>query len=445
MRRAFRASLLHCLDDPADDPSAIHWTADGWLVVEDGRIAELQDATVGERPSADEHIELPGRWLVPGFVDTHVHYPQTDMIAAHGSQLLDWLERYTFPTEARFSDPAVARNTARFFIDELLANGTTTALVFATAHRASVEAIFTEAQRHGLRLIAGQVLMDRNAPEALTGGAERAIRESDELIQAWHGRGRLGYAITPRFAPTSSDAQLHATGRLLDAHRHRHGGVHLHTHLAENPDEVRWVAELFPDDRDYLAVYERHHLVGPRSVFAHCLHLEQDAWQRLGSAGASVAHCPCSNLFIGSGLFDLASADRHDVTVGLGTDVGGGDSFSLLRVINEAYKVQQLQGQVLSPDRAFYLATLGGARALDLHHRIGSFAIGNEADFLVLQPQATPLMARRHRSTVDWRDQLFALMMLGDDRVIEQVRLMGEPVRLRGRDALAGQEAGQEA
>lgn len=428
LRRAYRASLLHCVGDPDDADDALRWHDDAWLIVEGGRIVGTQEARSAQRPAADQHIELPGRWLVPGFVDTHVHYPQTDVIASHGTRLLDWLERYTFPTEARFGDPAVAAEAAAFFLDELLANGTTTALVFGTSHRVSVEALFADALQRGLRLIAGQVLMDRHAPEALIGHAATAIDESRDLIRTWHGKERLGYALTPRFAPTSSDAQLAATGALLAECRDLHGGVYLHTHLAENTEELAWVADLFPDDADYLGVYERHGLVGPRSVFAHALHLPNDGCERLAAADAAIAHCPASNLFLGSGLFDLRTAARAGVRVGLGTDVGGGDSFSLLRTVNQAYKVQQMRGHTLSADKAFYLATLGGARALDLDDCIGSFAADNEADFLVLDPAATPLLARRDAAATHWRERLFALMMLGDERCIAATHVLGEPV-----------------
>ena len=425
---ALRASFVHCTGDPATDgPGACEHLDDAWLVVEDGIVAELRPG-IGLAPGADTVLDRRGRLVCPGFVDAHVHYPQVDVIASHGERLLEWLERYTFPAETRFSDRAHADEVARFFLDRLLGCGTTTALVFATVHEASVDAFFTEAERRNLRMLCGKVLMDRHAPDALLEPPGLAESRTRRLIRDWHGRGRLGYAVTPRFAPTSTDASLALAGRLVAEHRDLHGGVHLHTHLAENAEECRWVGELFPTDADYLAVYERHGLVGKRSVFAHGIHLDDSAWGRLGASGAAVAHCPTSNLFIGSGLFDLAAADRHGVPVGLGTDVGGGDSFSLPRTVNEAYKVAQLSGGDLGPERALYLATLGGARALDLDDRIGSFAPGREADFVVLDPAATPLLARRTGVAADWRERLFALMMLGDERAVAETFVMGEAV-----------------
>jgi len=309
-------------------------------------------------------------------------------------------------------------------LDQLLSNGTTTALVFATVHSGSVSAFFEEAQRRSLRMISGKVMMDRNAPSGLCDDVESSYKESKKLIQDWHNKGRLGYAVTPRFAPTSSSEQLHAAARLLD----EHPGVHLHTHMAENPSECDWVAELFPGTKDYLAVYEEHRLVRKRSLFAHSVHMSHDAWQRMGRAGASVSHCPCSNLALGSGLFDLKSAYAANVEVGLGTDVGGGDSYSILRNINEAYKIQKIQHCPLSPEQAFYMGTLGGARALDLDSYIGSFSPGKEADFVVLNPEATALLARRTQAATDWRETLFCLLMLGDDRTVLETYILGNPV-----------------
>ena len=361
---------------------------------------------------------------MPGFVDTHVHFPQVDVIAAYGTQLLDWLERYTFPAEAQFSNEQHAAAVARFFLDELLKNGTTTALVFGTVHPESVNAFFTEASMRDLRMICGKVMMDRNAPVDILDTAQSSYVDTQTLIETWHGKQRLAYAVTPRFAPTSSEAQLTLAGQLLK----EHPDVYLHTHMAENADECDWVASLFPGQQDYLAVYEHFELVRKRSVFAHCIHLSDNAWTRMANADCSVAHCPCSNLFIGSGLFDLRAAQKHKVRVGLGSDIGGGDSFSILRNINEAYKIQQLQRHTLTPEQAFYMATLGGARALDLNDRIGNFDKGKEADFLIVDEAATPVLKRRAQAQSNWRDRLFSLMMLGDDRCIERTFIMGEPV-----------------
>ena len=445
---ALRADFLHCVDDPLHHDGAVRHVADGVLMVEDGHVAWLRPAAEARVPDGVPLVDRRGTLVVPGFVDTHVHYPQVDVVASHGTQLLDWLERYTFPAELRFADTEHARETAAFFLDALLAHGTTTALVFATVHPGSVDAFFTEARARNLRMLSGKVLMDRHAPEGLLDTPDRARDESRRLIRDWHGRDRLGYAVTPRFAPTSTPEQLAVAGALLD----EHPGVHLHTHLAENVDECDWVAELFPDAGDYLGVYERFGLVGRRSVFAHSIHLSRDAWRRLARADANVAHCPTSNLFIGSGLYDLRAADAAGVRTGLGTDVGGGDSLSILRTLNEAYKVQQLQRHTLSPERMLYLATLGGARALDLDAHIGNFEPGKEADLVVLDDAATPLLARRTRAAAgrasnatsgdaagatDWRERLFALMMLGDERAVTETRVLGEAVRGEGDDGPA--------
>jgi len=421
--QAFRGSFLHCTDNPAvAGAEAVHFIEDGMLVIEDGHVVALTNAVQANMPANTPVHDYRGKWIVPGFVDCHVHYPQVDVMACHGTQLLDWLNNYTFPAEQAFSDQAIATETAAFFLEQLLANGTTTALVFGTVHKASVNAFFAEAKQRKLRMICGKVMMDRNAPEGLCDTPLSSYEDSKALINQWHGQDRLGYAVTPRFAPTSSGEQLALAGQLLD----EHPNVHLHTHLSENPDECEWVKTLFPDQSDYLGVYEQHGLVRKRSMFAHAIHLSTSEWSRLNHANASVAHCPCSNLFIGSGLFDWRAASSVNVPVGFGTDVGGGDSMSLLRAANEAYKIQQLQNVSLDPLTLFYTATLGGAVALDLDKHIGNFETGKEADFIVLEPDATPLLARRMRASNDWQSSLFALTMLGDDRCIHDTFILGE-------------------
>lgn len=426
--QAFRGSFLHCLANPKDSgDDSVEFLEDGILLVEDGLVVSLTDTTKTKLPADCELQDMSGKLFVPGFVDTHVHYPQVDVIASHGTQLLEWLETYTFPAEQKFEDSETASDTAQFFLDELMRNGTTTALVFGTVHKASVDAFFTEAQARQLRMICGKVMMDRNAPEALCDTPELSYSESRELIEQWHNKDRLGYAVTPRFAPTSSDEQLRMAGKLLS----EYPDVHMHTHLSENAAECDWVASLFPNQQDYLSVYEHFGLVRKRSVFAHSIHLSHSEWSRLGKAEASVAHCPTSNLFIGSGLFDLRAAHKANVPVGLGTDIGGGDSFSLLRTINEAYKIQQLQGFSLNPLQAFYMATLGGAVALDIDQHIGNFEPGKEADFVALDTSATPLMKRRTSVATNWQSMLFALMMLGDDRCIFDTFVMGKSAKLK--------------
>jgi len=425
--KAFRGTVVHALRDPGrGDDDAVECFEDGVLCVADGLVQQVgpADAVLARLPPDLTVTDCRGKLIMPGMVDTHLHYPQVDVIASYGAQLLDWLENYTFPAESRFDDDALARETAAFFLDELLRNGTTTALVFATVHPGSVDVLFEAARARGMRLAAGKVLMDRNCPATLRDTAESGYRDSLALIDKWHGVDRLSYAITPRFAITSSDAQLDAAGRLA---RER-PDVYVQTHLAENISEVAWTARLFPDRRSYLDVYEHSGLLRERSVYAHCIHLDDTDRARMGEAGAAAAFCPTSNLFLGSGLYDLAAADGHGIRTGMGTDVGGGTSFSLFRTLGEAYKVLQLQGQSLAPLRAFYLATLGGARALYLDERIGNFEIGKEADFLVVDPAATPLSARRFALCRGVVEKLFALFMLGDDRHIDAVYLRGAKV-----------------
>jgi len=406
---AHRGEILHFLDDPGahDDARAWQHFPDGALLIEDGRIADCGEArAVLSRRRGAAVTEHSHCLLVPGLIDAHVHYPQCEVVAAYGAQLLEWLEKHTFPAEAKFHDRAHAAGIAEFFLDELLRNGTTTALVFGSVHPQSVDAFFEAAAARNLRMICGKVMMDRNAPPEICDTPQSSYDDSRALIARWHGRGRLGYAVTPRFAPTSSDAQLQLAGKLLA----ENPGVHLHTHIAENQRECEWVAKLFPQCADYLDVYARHGLLGRRAMFAHAIHLSGGEWSRLSQAGAGVAFCPTSNLFIGSGLFALRDADAHGVRVSLGTDIGGGDSFSLLRTVNEAYKVQQLQRHNLPPMRALYLATLGGARALDLHNHIG----------------ATRLIEMRARACQTLAEKLFVLLMLGDDRAIGGTWIMGE-------------------
>lgn len=428
MPQAYRARILHFLDEPAvAGEGAWQYLEDGLLLVEQGRVAAVGSAAALLPGLAVPVEHFPDHLILPGFVDTHVHYPQTEMIAAYGEQLLSWLDHYTFPTETRFADPQHAATVAGFFLGELLRNGTTTALVFGTVHPQSVEAFFHAARQRGLRMIAGKVMMDRNAPPHLCDSPAQGYRESRQLIERWHGVDRLQYAITPRFAPTSSPEQLRSAGTLL----REFPGVYLHTHLAENPREVDWVRQLFPAARDYLDVYDSAGLLGRRSVFAHGVHLCERECELLARSGAAVAHCPTSNLFLGSGLFDMEKMRIYGVRVGLGTDVGAGTSFSLFRTLDEAYKIQQLRGCSLDPFQALYLATLGGARALDLEGRIGNFLPGAEADFVVLDLQATPLLSFRLPHCNSLGELLFVLNTLGDDRLVERTYAMGNCVHRR--------------
>lgn len=423
--KAYRGAIVHALRDPGggNDEGAVEYFEDGILTVAGGVVQEAgpADELLKRLPSDTDIVDCTGRLLMPGFVDTHIHFPQVDVIASYGAQLLEWLNEFTFPAEARFADPAVAREAAAYFIGELLRNGTTTALVFASVHPCSVDAVFEVARARGMCLVAGKVLMDRNCPEALRDTAASGYADSKALIEKWHGVDRLAYAITPRFAVTSSDGQLEAAGRLA----REHPNVFVQTHVAENRDEVDWVRRLFPERRSYLDVYDHHGLVRERAVYAHCIHLDDRDRARMGEAGAAAAFCPTSNLFLGSGLFNLASMDAHRVRTGMGTDVGGGTTYNLPRTVGEGYKVLQLQGQSLTPLRGFYLATLGGARALYLDDRIGNFEPGKAADFVVVDPGASPLTARRLPGTENVADLLFGLSMLGDDRNIESVYIAG--------------------
>lgn len=425
MRTAFRGSVFHCIADPGEQDSedACVYFDDGLLIVEDGLVVELGDAAaLAGSLSADTPVEdHSGSLIVPGFIDCHVHYPQLDVIASYGEELLDWLHRYAFPSEMRFSDAAYAREVAALFVDELLKNGTTTALVFGTVHAHSADAIFEAAAAKNMRLVAGKVLMDANCPEALRDSARTGYEQSRQLIERWHGKGRLGYAITPRFALTSSEAQLESAGRLAA----EYPDVWVHTHLAENHAEVEQISRQFPWSSNYLDVYDRFGLVRERSVFAHCLHLEDAECRLLAGSGAAAAHCPTSNMFLGSGLFDLRRLRALQVRVGLGTDVGGGTSLSLLKTMREAYKVMHLQQQPLPPGRALYLATLGAAEALYLDDRIGNFEPGKEADFVVLDPGGTALSAHRSALAESISELLFALIVLGDDRNVAATYLQG--------------------
>ena len=444
-RQAYRAGLLHALDDPSRTATdvAIAHHPDGMLVVEDGHVAAFGPYAdlAPALPPGTPVEELPGRLITPGFVDAHIHFPQIDVIAAWGGELLDWLAKHTYPAELAFADRAHADAVAAVFLDELLRNGTTSALVFATAHKGSVEALFEAALARDMRLVAGKVLMDRNAPEGLRDSVETGRADTEDLIRAWRGRGRLGYAITPRFAVTSSEAQLAMAGELAAAHP----DALVQTHMLENRQEIAEVARLFPDARDYLDVYDRFGLVTPRSVFAHCVHADAGVFGRLAQAEAAVAFCPSSNLMLGSGLFDLKAACACGVRVALATDVGGGASFSMPRMIGEAYRVGQLRGETLEPLHGFYLATLAGARALRIDDKVGNLAPGKEADFVVLDLAATPLIARRTGGARSLGETVFALAVLGDDRIVERTYLRGRLAHARdGLDrpaAPAGQSA----
>lgn len=428
MLKVYRGELLHFLADPAKVPleKSYEYFEDGLLVIKNGLVEQVGEACeLLQTMSSDiEVIHYDNGLIMPGFIDTHVHYPQTEMIASYGEQLLEWLENYTFPAERQFSDEAHGKNVAEFFLSQLLDAGTTTALVFGTVHKESVDAFFSIAKEKKLRMICGKVLMDKNCPEYLKDTAETGYADSKALIEKWHKVDRLQYAITPRFAPTSSSAQLGKAGKLLK----EYPDVYMQTHLCENLKEIEWVKQLFPESKNYLDVYDNNDLLGRRSVFAHGVHLQDEECNRLSQTNSAIAFCPSSNLFLGSGLFNLAQAQSHDVNIGFGSDIGAGTTFSMLSTINEAYKTQQLRGDPLGPFQSFYLATLGGATALDLEGTIGNFTVGNEADFIVLDYHSTPLMARRIKHCKDLTEKLFILSMLGDERHVIATHIMGQRV-----------------
>ncbi|GER08743.1 guanine deaminase [Iodidimonas muriae] len=423
---AHRGEIFTLTDDPAKGAGAAVYHADGVLVIEDGLITACGAwDSLGPTLSPDMPVtHHKNGVMVPGFVDAHVHFPQLSMIASPGKQLMDWLKSYTFPAEESFADPEYCKAAAPVFLDALLAHGTTSALVFASVHEQSVEALFEAAYARNMRLVAGKVLMDRDAPDALLEPAEEGYQKSKALIERWHGKGRLGYAVTPRFAPTCSKESLQSAGRLLA----EYPDILLQTHLSENHAEIARVAELFPEADDYLDVYEQSGMVGDRSVFAHCVHLDEGALSRLAKARSSIAFCPSSNLFLGSGLMDYEAARKAGIEIGLGSDVGAGTSLSLLATMSEAYKVAHIKGTVIAAEQAFYHATLGGARALHMADRVGSLKPGMEADFLVLDYAATPVIAGRMAVARDFMERLFVLMMLGDDRAVRHVYLAGKPV-----------------
>jgi guanine deaminase len=428
---AIRGAFLDFVGDPffGSETDSVRYLPDGLLVIEDGHIKAFGEYDSLHHAYSDLDITTyPEQLIVPGFIDLHVHYPQTEMIGAYGAQLMEWLDRYTFPTERKFEDPVHARKIAAFFLDELLRNGTTTAVILTTIFPQSVEVLFEEAQKRNMRIVAGQVLMSRNAPEFLLNDAQTAYAQTKAQIQKWHNNGRSLYAITPRFAITSTEEELHLAGSL----KQEFPEVYVHTHLSENREEIRFTAELFPDCKDYLNVYEKFGLVGDRTIFAHCIHLDDSAFERLSQAGATIAFSPTSNLFLGSGLFKLhqAKSKTLPVKVGLATDVGGGTSFSMIQTMGEAYKVMQLQGQSLSVFKAFYLATLGAAKALSLEDKLGSFDVGKETDFTVLSLQATPLMKLRNpnpksETLAELAEKAFAMVTIGDDRAVMATYVAG--------------------
>lgn len=426
---AIRSAALYFTADPflVGAAAAYHYESDALIILENGKIKSFgnyDQEKIKLTPDCSL-ITYKDSLVLPGFIDTHTHYPQTQIIGAFGSQLIEWLNNYTFIAEQQFNDFDYAKKVADFFLEQCLKAGTTTVMTYCTVHPASVDAFFQSASEKSMRVIAGKVLMDRFAPEALLdSSAQEGIDQSVALINKWHGKDRLSYAITPRFAPTSTHEQLESAGALWK----KYPGTYIQTHVSENLGELNWVRELFPNHKDYLDVYDHYGLLGKGAVFGHGIHLSEREWMRLYETNSSIAHCPTSNEFLGSGLFDFAKAklNGRPVHVGLATDIGAGTSFSQLQSMNESYKIAQLNGFALSSIHAFYLATLGAAESIGLSDKIGSLKPGMEADLVVLDLKSTPLIDFRMSHCKDIEEALFIQMILGDDRATKAVFVNGE-------------------
>ncbi|MBW3096998.1 guanine deaminase [Pseudohoeflea coraliihabitans] len=407
-----------------DDAGSYRYEEQGAILIVDGRIAASgRHDQVSEKAPADARVIDHGdKLLLPGFIDPHIHFPQVGIVASYAANLLEWLNTFTFVEEQRFSDAAYGARIAEQFFDHLLRHGTTTASAFCSVHPASVDAYFTEAAKRNLLMIGGKVMMDRNAPEALTDTPEKAYSETRDAIERWHGKGRALVAITPRFAITSTPQQMEVAGTLA----REYPDLHIQTHLSENDAEIALTMDLYPEARDYTDVYGRYGLLGPKTLLGHAIHLSDREIGAIVEAGAIAVHCPTSNLFLGSGLFDLARLDRQQVRVAIATDIGGGTSYSMLRTLDEAYKIQQLQKNRLSPIESFWWATRGNAEALGLVERIGTLEPGSDADIIVLDRSATPAMASRDRDDLSLEEELFLLQTMGDDRAVAEVYVAGE-------------------
>lgn len=432
----YRGDIFYFHASPLENKDAYCYRTDGALAVSGGKVLATGPFPELKSRFADaEVVDYSGKLLMPGFIDSHIHYPQSEITGMYGKQLLDWLNEYTFPAEMAFASPEHAAGTARFFIRELFRNGTTCCMAYATVHPGSVDALFSVASEQDMCLLAGKVLMDRNAPEGLLDTAEKGIPESRSLIETWHNKGRNRYVITPRFAISCSDAQLRAAARLHE----EFPDTYVQTHLSENKNEIDSTLSLCPGCRDYFEVYERAGLVTDRTVFGHCIHLSPSECRRFVAAGAIAAHCPTSNLFLGSGLFDMREANRSGMQTTLATDVGGGTSFSMLRTMGEAYKVQQLNGYSMPVLESLYKCTRGAAEALKLDHEIGSFDSGCYADFIVVDAAVTPAQQVRKdylTRSGKWNIEnlIFGLQILGDDRNISATYVKGREVYSREKE-----------
>ncbi|MFQ3234625.1 MAG: guanine deaminase [Paraglaciecola sp.] len=421
----YRASILHFAHKSMQPKGDYTYIKDGVLVTKNGKILATGEAKkmLSQYPDAIIH-DYRGQLIVPGFIDCHLHFPQTEMIASFGEQLLDWLDNYTFPVEKKFAEPDYAAKIAIIFLRQLYKHGTTTGMVYSSVHKQATDALFYAAQQHKMLLIAGKVCMDRNCPPWLQDTPSSAQHDSAELIERWHGQDRLLYAITPRFAPTSSPEQLHALGELAQ----QYPDVYVQSHLSENRHEIEWVKSLYPNYGGYLDVYDQFNMLRPKAVYGHCIHMLQSEWQRFAESGATIAFCPTSNLFLGSGLFDRKTAEQHHIPVALATDVGGGTSFSMLRTLGEAYKIGQLQGNQLDPMHGLYMMTQGAALGLGLADKIGNLNPQSDADFVILNPDFDELSTLRFATYRQPQDIIFALSMLADDRAISATYIAGELV-----------------
>lgn len=426
-----RSRTLSFLREPesAAEGVSFRYEEDGALLIRDGKIAAVGNfAKVNvEAGEGAEIIDHRPHLILPGFIDAHVHFPQMQVIASYGAELLDWLSDYTFPEEKKFGDTQHGRRIARLFLDEMIRHGTTTVAAYCSVHRESAQAFFAEAHERDMLTIAGKVMMDRNAPDGLTDTPQSSYDDTKALIAEWHGRGRQRYAITPRFAITSSPKQLEMATALAA----EHPDLHIQSHLSENSAEIAWTQELFPWSRDYTDVYERYGLLGKKSLFGHCVHLSEREADVLSDSGSVAVYCPTSNLFLGSGLFDYQRYRKREkpLRIAAATDVGGGTNYSMLRTMDEGYKIIALQGEKLNPLQSFHQITLGNARALGLEGRIGTLEAGTDADIVVLDARATPAMRLRMETVETLAEELFLLQTMGDDRAVREVYIAGKPAK----------------
>lgn len=424
-----RLLSFHRAPENIDDSAAYAYEADGALLVEGGQIKASGAYAAVRAEAADDIVEIDHRphLIVPGFIDTHLHFPQMQVMASYAANLLEWLNTYTFPEECRFVETAHAERIASRFFDEMVRHGTTTAAAYCSVHKASADAFFAEALRRNMRMIAGKVMMDRNAPQGLLDTPQMGYDETRAVIREWHGKGRNHVAITPRFAITSTPEQMDVAKSLV----HEFPDLHVQTHLSENRDEIAFTCELYPEATDYTDVYARYGLLGPKSLFGHCIHLSEREADVMSETGSVAVFCPTSNLFLGSGLFPLRALNRREkpVRTSVASDIGGGTSYSMLKTLDEAYKILQLQGERLNPFDSFFMMTRGNAEALSLVDKIGTLEAGTDADFIVLDMAPTPAMALRAEVVNSLADELFLLQTMGDDRSIVETYVAGKPAK----------------